>query len=226
MGTSFTWAWAKFKENAATLVLAVLIVLGVAVVLGIVSNLVVGAIFGGGTLEVNSATGEISGGRSFLGMLVLQLLAGALSSIVTYFLQAGLVRASLAVADGRKPELGDVFVFDRVGPLAVLALLLTAGTYIGLILCYLPGLVFAVLASFSLFFFVDKGSEGIEAIKQSFRLVIDNIGQLILLFLAVIATLIVGALACGVGLLVAAPVALLVVTHAFRTLTGGPVAQA
>ncbi|MGJ9412080.1 hypothetical protein ACHAAC_05145 [Aeromicrobium sp. CF4.19] len=223
MGDAFTWGWGKFRENAGPLVIGVLVIAAVALVLSLISNLVIAAIFGSGELAV-SDTGQISGGRGFFATLILQLLASALASLVVYVLQAGLVRATLGIADGRKPTTGDVFTFERVGPLFVLAVLLTVGVFIGSLLCYLPGLIFGVLASFSLFFFVDRGSEGIEAIKQSVRFVIDNLGNLILLFLLSIAILIAGALVCGVGLLVAAPVVLLMYTYAFRTLQGQPVA--
>jgi uncharacterized membrane protein len=39
------------------------------------------------------------------------------------------------------------------------------------------------------------------------------------------ATIFVGALACGVGLLVAAPVVALILTYAYRKLSGGQVAE-
>lgn len=204
----------------------VLVVVGIAVVLNLISSFIIGAIFGSGTVELDSTTGQLTGGRGFFLTLLFQLLASAVAGFVVYLLQAGLIRVSLDVADGRRPAVGDVFRFERLDKLLVLALLLTVGVFVGSLLCYLPGLVFGLLASFSLYFFVDRGSEGVDAIKQSFRFVIDNIGQIILVFLASVATIIVGALLCGVGLLVAIPVVLLVYAYTFRSLTGGTVTPA
>jgi len=223
VGAAFRWGWKKFRENAATFVLATLIIVAVAVVLNFALQTVVDRIFGSGDVRIDPDTLEVSGGRSLLANLFFTLLASSAASIVTYFLQAGVIRASLKVADGGKPDLGSVFTTEQASKTFITALLLAAGVLVGTLLCYLPGLLFSIATAYSLYFLVDNDVEPIDSIKKSVRFVFDNIGQLILLFLASIAALIVGAILCGIGLLVAIPVVLLANAYAFRTLTGGRV---
>ena len=52
----------------------------------------------------------------------------------------------------------------------------------------------------------------------------SNFANALLVWLVAVAALLVGALALGVGLLVAVPFASLVIVYAFRKLTGGQVA--
>jgi uncharacterized membrane protein len=63
-----------------------------------------------------------------------------------------------------------------------------------------------------------------DAVRASFRTTSSNVGQLLPFAIVVFLVYIVGAIACGVGLLVSAPVALLAITYAFRRLHGQSVA--
>lgn len=228
IGEAFSWAWKKFQENLGPILIATVVLIVAVVIFQILSQILSSTIFGSGVdpIEINSETGEITGGvgRGFFASILISLLTSFLGTLVAYLLQAGIIRGALKVADGGKPELPEIFATDKVAPTLVTAVLVTLGTFIGFILCFLPGLIFAILASFSLYFLLDKDVEPVDAIKASINFVKDNIGQLILLFLASIAALIVGAIACGIGLLVAIPVVILANTYAYRTLTGGTVA--
>lgn len=224
VGDAFRWGWKKFQENLGPILIATIVLVIAVVVLQVISNLVTGAIFDNGSVEVDPDTFEVTGGRGFFASIVISLITSFLGTLVAYLVQAGIIRGSLKIADGGKPELSEILATDKVAPTIVTAIIITVGTYIGLVLCILPGLIFAALASFSLYFLLDKGAEPMGAVKSSITFVRQNIGQLILLFLASIAALIVGAILCGVGLLVAIPVVILANTYAFRTLTGGRVA--
>jgi uncharacterized membrane protein len=65
----------------------------------------------------------------------------------------------------------------------------------------------------------------VDALKASFRLCMDNLGPTILWYLLAVVCLLVGAILCLVGLLVAAPVVLVGVAYTFRRLHGEPVAE-
>ena len=62
------------------------------------------------------------------------------------------------------------------------------------------------------------------AIKASIDIVKANFVPALLTWLITLVIVGVGALLCGIGLLVAAPVAALFLVHAYRKLTGGQVA--
>ena len=71
---------------------------------------------------------------------------------------------------------------------------------------------------------VDRNTPPIDAIKASFEITKNNFVPVILALLVIYAILFVGALACGIGLIVAMPVAALFLVYTYRKLTGGQVA--
>lgn len=231
VGEAFSWAWKKFQANAATLVVGTLILAVVAAVLYFVGALIIGAIFGSG-VSVDPVTlddsGNITGGgvesRGFFISLLLSALGGFVASVAVYILAASYVRVLLRIADGESPEIGEFFKFERIDKTVILGLILAVGSLIGTVLCYFPALIWGFLTAFALYFLVDKNEEPVDAVKSSISLTTGNVGTLILVYLAALATVFVGAVACGVGLLVAAPVAGLVYAYTFRSLSGGRVA--
>ena len=60
-------------------------------------------------------------------------------------------------------------------------------------------------------------------LKASIATVRANVGSVLLSVLTVFAITLLGALACGVGLLVAGPVGALIWTYTYRKLSGGQV---
>ncbi|MEO5663530.1 MAG: hypothetical protein ABIR39_09615 [Nocardioides sp.] len=100
----------------------------------------------------------------------------------------------------------------------IASLILAVATIVGIVLCVLPGLAVMFLTAFTLHFIIDKQLPAIEAIKASISFVMANAGTLIVFFLACLAAYVVGALLCGVGLLVAIPVVVIAQAYAYRTL--------
>ena len=64
----------------------------------------------------------------------------------------------------------------------------------------------------------------IDAIKASFEFTKANAGNVILWFLLSLVAWFVGALLCGVGLIVAIPVVLIGTAYTYKTLNNEPVA--
>ncbi|MFQ6396061.1 hypothetical protein ACLMAJ_21640 [Nocardia sp. KC 131] len=141
-----------------------------------------------------------------------------------WLLQAALVRGALYETDGNKPVFGSYFHFINAGNVLLTALLAFVLTGIGFALCVLPGLIAGFLCMFALHYVVDQDLGPLAAIKASATLVVTNIAPVLLLGLAVMVLTFVGAILCGLGLFIAAPVATIAVTYAYRTLTGGIVA--
>ncbi|WP_431958495.1 hypothetical protein [Nocardia lijiangensis] len=141
-----------------------------------------------------------------------------------WLLQAAMVRGALYETDGVEPVFGSYFKFVNAGNVLLTALLAFLGTWIGLALCVIPGLVVGVLCMFALHFVVDQDLGPFDAIKSSATLVVHNIWPVVLLALSVAVITFLGLLLCGIGLLAAGPISILAVTYAYRTLTGGRVA--
>ena len=98
------------------------------------------------------------------------------------------------------------------------------GTAIGYFLCIIPGLIVMFFSQFYVWFIVDKQMGAWDAIKASFSLVNQHLGTLILFFLASVVAYLVGAILCGIGLLVAIPVIYIAQGYTYRRLQGESVA--
>lgn len=220
VGDAFTWGWTKFTQNVGPFLLGVLAYLAVIVVVSVV---LFSVLVGGTVASVDPATQELRGGTGF-GLVLGYLVVVAVIALLSVFMQAGVIRATLEVADGRRVEVGTFLRFDDLGKVVVAALLVGLGTAVGTLLFVIPGLVFAFLAQFTLFFVIDRRTAPVDAIRASFTMVTRNLGPVLLLFLAVYAANLVGSALCGIGQLVSFPVGLLATTWLYRRLQDAPVA--
>lgn len=148
-----------------------------------------------------------------------------ITTIVGYIITVALYRAALMILDGRKPVLGELFSGPAVINYFLASLLAGIIVGIGFLLLFIPGIIAAFLLQFTGFAAIDRYQDGpVAALSHSFNVVKSNVGVVILFDLAAIAILIVGALLCGVGLLVAIPVVLIASGYMWRRLSGGQVA--
>lgn len=228
VGNAFSYAFDKFKQNLGPLILITLILLVSVFVIQLIGNLITSGMNGAGELIFDPESGEFEGGAAsgfFAGAMIVSLLFSAISWAVQLIIQAGIIKASLGLTRGQKVDLGSAFSGINWGQVVVASLLIGVGTFVGLILCILPGIVWIFLTWYTLYFVVDRDMSAVDAIKASIALVKDNVGPLLLFFLAAIAAYIVGACLCGVGLLAAIPVVVIAQAYTFRTLTGDTVTQ-
>lgn len=152
------------------------------------------------------------------------IVVNLLSTIVGYVVSGFLYRGALDETEGRKFSLGDTLSRVPIGPVILTSILVSIGVTIGMVLCVLPGVVFAFLSYFALLFVVDKNQSPIDAIKSSISLIAANFGQALLLAVLAILVIIVGACLCGVGLLAAYPIATIAAAYAYKRFQDQPVA--
>jgi uncharacterized membrane protein len=220
---AFGYAWTRFVRSAGTWLVAALVWVGAAALVQLVWTLVVGGL---ASRVVRAFEGpyasplRVLGAGGYLGLLVLLALVGFL--LVT-LVQGALARGALAVTQGRGVALGTFAGTRRLGALVVAGLLVAALATVGLVLCYLPALVVGVLTQFTVHFVLGTGLGPVAALRASVALVRRNPSTSVVLFVVSSLTLVVGVLACGVGVLVAVPVVALAQAHVFRTLLGEPV---
>jgi uncharacterized membrane protein len=155
---------------------------------------------------------------------VVNAITSFLWTVMSAVMQAGIARGVLAITDGRPFEVATMFKFDNVVTVVIAGLLVGVASGIGLILCVIPGLIVLFFSQFYVWFIVDKQLGAVDSIKASFSLVNKNVGTMVLFFLASLLAYIVGAILCGVGLLVAVPVVYLAQGYAYRRLQGEQVA--
>jgi uncharacterized membrane protein len=228
VGDAISWSWSKFTQNAVALVVPVVIyALAIGAIIGVMIGLSVALSSSatttytdayGNTAETVTTTMSPAGG---IVMFVGYLLVFA----VALYMHAGLTSGTLDIADGKPVTIGTFFKPRNLGKVILTGLLLVLGTAIGSILCVIPGLIFGFLAQFAIVAAVDKSLSPIEAIKNSIATVRAELGNSALSWLVQYAAVLVGEIACFVGMFVGVPVASLIQVYTYRKLTGGQVAE-
>ncbi|MFY9919851.1 MAG: hypothetical protein WAL26_15855 [Mycobacterium sp.] len=227
VGEAFSWAWNKFSKNAGPLIIATLVYGLVLVVLQVIINLLQSAVSPG----VSSYTTD-GGGFAYSWSTTSMGIGGILISIVGWFvslivgaaIQSGYISGLLDIANGQQLSAGSVFRPRNIGQVIVAGLIVGIITTIGFFLCIIPGVIASIMLVFTTVALLDRNLSAVDAVKTSFDLSKANFGNVFVTWLAMVATAFVGALACGVGLLVAVPVAALILVYAWRRLSGGQVA--
>ena len=229
VGSAVSYGWAKFQQNMGQMILASLAIFaGAVVIYGIAFfAIIIPAGNSDYSCEFNNAGEYVcegdNGGLGILALIVLALLY-VVFFIYAQVIGAGLIREALAVTEGRPFSTAGVFKFQNIGNVIVTSLLVGVGTFIGTILCVLPGIIFGFMTMYSLFFVVEKNLSPVDAIKASIDLVKNNVGSTIIWYLVAYVIILVGAVLCGVGLLAAIPVVLVGSAFTYKKLSGQPVA--
>ncbi len=214
MSDAFNYGWQKFQQNMGPIVLGTLAYLAASIVIGIVWFFLAGAIgFVGG-----------DSGAGFFALLLSSAVMGLAFVTLFFIIQAGIIRAALAITYGEQIEMKTLLAIDNLGQVILTALIIGVASAIGFILCYIPGLVVMVFTSFAMHYVIDKRMPAIEAIKASVELVNRNLGTMIVLLIAGYVANTIGSLLCGVGLLVSIPVVIIANTYAYRRMQGEAVA--
>jgi uncharacterized membrane protein len=170
--------------------------------------------------------GMTNSGSGLGAVLLAAALSSAITGLISQILAAGLYKGGVSVADGRPLAIGQLYEGWDKAQVVIAAVIIGVLTFIGTLLCYFPALIVGYFTQFTFLFIVDKNLSATDAIKASFKLCADNLGPTILFYLLAVVCLIVGAILCLVGLLVAVPVVLVGLAYTYRRLQGEPVVEA
>lgn len=226
VGDAVRWAWNKFSQNAATLIVPMLAYLVALVVFGLVAGVLPMVFaqststtytdpYGNTASKINFAYGGASYAVLMVGYLLLLFTA--------VYMHAALVSGCLDIADGKPVTIGTFFRPRNLGAVFLTAILIGIGVFIGSILCIIPGIIFAFLAQFAIPFVVDRSLAPVESIKASIATTRSNIGGAVLSWLVQVAVAVIGELLCLIGSVVAFPIAQLIQIYTYRKLSGGQV---
>jgi uncharacterized membrane protein len=131
---------------------------------------------------------------------VINVCLTAVVAVVTLTVYLKLVR-------GEQVEIDDIVAnMDKVLPVFAVSILTSIGTFIGMLLLIVPGIIFAILAVFSAWFVVDQNMGIVEAIKASIAATSSHKMSLFFFFVASMVCMIAAMIPCGLGLFVAVPV--------------------
>jgi uncharacterized membrane protein len=219
VGEAFSWAWGKFSQNVAALIVPTLVY---GVIVGVLYGIVYGLTFALAPDTVSSY--DSYGGGSFgVASVAVLVLGGIVLLVVVAAIQSAYLAGVLDIANGQQVSIGSFFKPRMVGSVILATVIIGIASVIGSF-CFILGIVISIFTLFATVAIVDRNLSPIDGIKASIDITKANFVQVLLTWLVAGAIAIVGAIVCGIGLLVALPVAALFVVYAYRRLTGGQVA--
>lgn len=219
----------KFKASPGALLVPALIVMVALVVVQVVVQLALSATLLGTRECTETIFGrqvETTCGPGFVMSLFGAAIGGLFVSFIAQVLGAGLIKSALNVVDGKAVDIGDILTWATKPNVVTTAALVSGLTFVGTLLCYLPGLIVGFLTAFAMFFVVDKDLAPMDAIKASYGFVTSHLGETIVFYVLGALTLMAGAILCLVGLLAAIPIVLAAAAYTFRVLHNEPVTPA
>jgi uncharacterized membrane protein len=160
-------------------------------------------------------------GNFVLGALIVAAISSVGSFIVRGPMQSGFEYATIRKLHTGRFDLNDVFKgFNFFLPTLIASILIGIFSFLGFMLCIVPGIVVMAMYNFSYLFIVDKKFDFWPAMQASHDIVKrDYLGHsLFILALALIN--VVGFLLCFVGLLITIPITTVAVVLAYRDLVG------
>ena len=199
IGDAVSYGWNAYWQYVGPMVLIAAVIIAVNVVLGVIAQ----------------ATDSLAA------LIVLQVLGFVIGIVVAM----GLIRAALAVTEGRMPDVSMLLETDGFGPYLVASILVGLGVLAGLILLIVPGIMLAIMWHFFGYVIVQEpGTRATDAMRRSAEITRGYRWQLLGLGLVLFLINIAGALACGVGLIFTYGITAISVAWAYKTLSGQPIA--
>lgn len=227
VGDGLSWAWNKFTKNAVPLIVAALVLGLIVIGLQALINVVQALVSPGDTSYVSDSDGfSFSYTATGPAGVLVAIIGWFLSLIVTAAIQSAFLGGILDIANGQEVSIGSFFRPRNIGNVIIAGLLVGIITTIGFVLCILPGIAASIFLMFTVIAVLDRNMSPVDGLKSSFQTGKANFGGVLLTWLAAVVLVVVGAVLCGVGLLVTVPVTALLLVYAYRVMNGGLVAPA
>ena len=218
IGGCFNYGIEKFKQNMTFYVVGFLAIVGISIGINIIAQVL--------SFCWGFAVGLI-GSKIHLGEMSVKIIAGTGGYIIATLL--GILIAPFMVGyykgirkeyEGGTAEITDVFsAFDITMPCllnyAVANLIIIAGV----ICCVIPGILLSPLMNLSIFFLAKGETQGLNALKRSWETLKKN--PILILWTIVLGLFAgLGLLACCVGILATAPIAMCATYKLFQQAIG------
>jgi len=150
---------------------------------------------------------------------LLPVIINIVAFVLNFLFQMGLIKIALALIDGRKGMVRDLFnCLPRFLSYFISSILYGLIIVAGLLLLIVPGIIWAVRFQFYPYYIIEKGLGPVESLKMSFRISSGQAWHLLLMDIAFTGVVILGLLALGVGIIVAVPTIMIGTAHVYRKL--------
>ncbi|HIZ34696.1 MAG TPA: hypothetical protein H9815_02870 [Candidatus Ruania gallistercoris] len=161
------------------------------------------------------------------GFTVMGLVANLITGIITGIMGGVFANGGLRQTAGQKPSFGEAFTVPNMQNVLIWAVVWTVVSGLLTTISSALSIVTLVVGFLTLFaypFIIDRNMSWIDGVKGSVQMVTQNLGSTILLMLALLGINIVGALLCGLGLLITAPLSVAASVFAYRSFSQQPIA--
>ncbi len=199
LGEAISYGWNKFTQNLSTMIVIVLIFFGIQLVFNLVAQFIRPS--------------------SIIGALVVGGLVLAVGIFLAFMIEAGLIRAALAIVRGQTPEASMMFSTERLVPYAIGAIIVAALSFVGFLVCCIGYIVVRLFLLFWGFFVLDpdQPTEPVDAIRNSVSLVSKNAGDVLVFAIVIV---LINLVTCGLAI----GVTEIAIGYAYRKLNGQPIA--
>ena len=195
VGSCIRFGWETFKKRAWFFVGAMIVYLIISWAISFIAGLIVGTGHGG-------------------------VLVSLISLPFSVLLSMGMVAFMLKAHDNVETvRIADLWHPHDYWNYLLAYIIVAVSVIIGLILLIVPGIIVAIALGFYSYIILERSMGPIEALKESMRITKGHRWDLFVLMLACIGIAIIGFVCLLVGLLVALPIIMLAMVHAYRTLS-------
>jgi uncharacterized membrane protein len=221
VGAAISWAFDRFKSNAAAFVglAAVVTVIYVLQSVGTnpLQNILVDCSNPQTPGQLNACTAAL--GLSAVAAIVISLFF----ALIAFIAQIGVQRAAIRSTQGIPPTFSEMFTTQYLGRYILYMIVFAIFGVLGLILCILPGLLVFFFLQLGPYYILDKGLSVGDAFKASYTAVSKNIGPALIMTIINVLVQILGGLFFGLLTLVTLPFAALFTAHMYRQFNREPI---
>ena len=155
------------------------------------------------------------------GFWLVSLVTTVISIGINSVIIASLIRMAISQTRTGTASFNEMFGITQVaGSVLVAGLLTGLVTYIGFILCIIPGVIASLGLAMTQPVIIDQNLAPVDAMKRSWEVMKPHLGSLFVLNLMLGLVNILGALLCGLGLFVTVPMSIVSIALVYRDLFG------
>lgn len=221
VGAAISWAFDRFKANAAAFVGLAAVVTVVYFMQNIGSNAIQNIVVDCSNPET---PGQVNACTAALGLSAIVAIAvSLLFALIAFIAQIGVQRAAIRSTQGVPPSFSEMFTTQNLGKYILYMIVFAILGALGLILCIIPGLIVFFLLQLGPYYILDKGMSVGDAIKASYTAVSKNIGPALLMTIINVLVQLLGGLLFGLLTLVTLPFACLFTAHMYRQFNREPI---
>lgn len=222
LGAAISWAFTVFRRNPTPFILLAAVV----AVIQMVQQVATGPLQNIVTDCSNPQTpGQQAACQAALGSGALLAILTAIGfGIVAAVATIGVYHAALRATSGQAPRFADLYSSQHTLQFVLVTLATMGLTFVGVLLCCLPGLLALFFLQLAPFYVLDTGPGVRESLLRSTRVIRANVAPALLLLLLTFLVNALGSTLYGVLTLLTLPFVALVTAHAYRQFNGQPVA--